>query len=89
MLTSKKIYVRKHVNYYDEDKKLVESVEVEKKEVEDLETAEQITNNYNLQSITNKKGLSVAESIGYIYQDESGTIYRKKREKNPFTKKEF
>lgn len=89
MLTSKKIYIKKYVHYYNEKKQLTDTVETEKKEVESLEQARQIINAYDLQAVTNKKGVSVAESIGYIWGGPDGTIYREKREKDPFTKREF
>lgn len=89
MLTNKKIYIKKHVNYYDENKKLINTAEVEKKEVEDLETAREILKNYNLQYITNKKGISASEEIGYMWQSPDGTIYREKKTIDPFTKREF
>lgn len=89
MLTNKKIYIKKYVHYYNEKKQLTDVIETEKKEVESLEQARQIINAYDLQAVTNKKGVSVAESIGYIWSGPDGTIYREKREKDPFTKREF
>lgn len=89
MLANKKIYIKKYVHYYNEKKQLIDTVETEKKEVESIEQARQIINAYDLQAVANKKGVSVAESIGYIWSGQDGTIYREKREKNPFTRKEF
>lgn len=89
MLTSKKIYIKKHVNYYDESKKLINTAEVEKKEVESLEIAKELVKNYKLQCITNKKGISASEEIGYIWTGPDGIIYREKKTINPFTRKEF
>lgn len=88
-MTTKKIYIKRIVNYYNEKRELIDSTEAEKKEVQDLETAREIIKNYNIQTILNKKGISAAEEIGFIYTNKEGTILREKKTKDPFTKKEF
>jgi len=60
MLTNKKIYIKKYISYYNEKKQLTDTIETEKKEVESLEQARQIINAYDLQAVTNKRGISVA-----------------------------
>ena len=47
-MTTKKIYIKRIVNYYNEKRELIDSTEAEKKEVQDLETAREIVKNYNI-----------------------------------------